>query len=217
MSIIAVDLGGTNLKVGVVDGATVSSVQSVESHSHRGAAAALERLAGVIGGYDLTGVTGIGLALPTLIDSRNARVMVSMKGKFEGLHEIDFQQWSQSKFGRPIKIENDAHAALLGEWKHGAARGGAERRHDYTRHGHRHQHHDRRSVAARQAFAGRQPRRAFCNRPGRLPLRVRGARMRGGAAAPERHVADCRGRQAICGKPAFADKDARLRRYLQVS
>lgn len=123
MSIIAVDLGGTRMKVGAVDEGDVSNMRWVDAHSRLGAAQALHRLAEVIRGYDLSRVSAIGLALPTLVDSRGTRVLVTMKGKFEGLHAFDLEQWSLANFSLPVRIENDAHAALLGEWKYGAARG----------------------------------------------------------------------------------------------
>jgi glucokinase len=66
---------------------------------------------------------GVGLALPTLVDVRIGKITVDMIGKYEGLAATDLNAWAKSEFNLPMKIENDAHAAILGEWRFGAGRG----------------------------------------------------------------------------------------------
>jgi glucokinase len=123
MSIVAVDFGGTNIKAGVVDGGAVGELKSIDGHSKLGVAQALPRLADLIRGFDLSAVTGVGVALPTLVDARTSRILMTMKGKYEGLHQVDFPAWAAREFGLPIRLDNDAHAAILGEWRFGAGVG----------------------------------------------------------------------------------------------
>lgn len=123
MSILAVDMGGTNIKVGLVEEGQITRRAVLPAHSERGALQALERTAEVLRDMNSAGCTGVGFAFPTLVDVRTNRVVGQMIGKFEGLTRIDFKQWADATLGLPIHIENDAHAALLGEWKFGAGRG----------------------------------------------------------------------------------------------
>jgi glucokinase len=66
---------------------------------------------------------GIGIAFPSLIDPRANRIIATPKGKYDDSASVDLNDWSRRVFGLPLRIENDAHAALIGEWKFGAGRG----------------------------------------------------------------------------------------------
>ena len=123
MSVLAVDLGGTNIKIGLVESGRILHRAVISAHSEAGAAQALDRVAAQLQALRRDDCIGVGLAMPTLIDVRTNRVAGQMIGKFEGLGQIDFDRWSGEQFQLPIRIENDAHAAILGEWKHGAGRG----------------------------------------------------------------------------------------------
>jgi glucokinase len=123
MSVIAIDMGGTVIKAARVEQGSCGRVRTIQAQSAQGTAQALPRLAELIRQFDLTDISGVGLALPTLVDAKNTRVLVDMKGKYEGLFGIDLAQWARDEFGLPIRIENDAHAALLGEWRCGSGRG----------------------------------------------------------------------------------------------
>lgn len=123
MSILAVDMGGTVIKIGRVEHGSIQARESLPAHSERGAAQALSRTAEVLRQMRGTHCAGIGFAFPTLVDVRINRVMGEMIGKHEGVSNIDFAEWARAEFGLPIKVENDAHAAILGEWRYGAGRG----------------------------------------------------------------------------------------------
>jgi glucokinase len=61
----------------------------------------------------------IGVAAPGL-PSRDERRIASMPGRLAGLEGLDWQEFLE--FGKPVRVLNDAHAALLGEVWLGAAR-----------------------------------------------------------------------------------------------
>lgn len=63
---------------------------------------------------------GIGLSAPGLA-AKDARSIGVMPGRLLGLERLDWTDYLQAP--RPIPVLNDAHAALLGEVWHGAARG----------------------------------------------------------------------------------------------
>lgn len=123
MSILAVDMGGTNIKIGLVENGAITQRETLQAHSERGAEQALKRTAEVLRSMKSPVVTGVGFAFPTLVDVRINRVVGQMIGKHEGLATIDFDCWAREQLDLPIRVENDAHAAILGEWKFGAGRG----------------------------------------------------------------------------------------------
>jgi len=67
--------------------------------------------------------TGLGMAVPLLVDRLGGRVVSAPRNKFEDATEIDFQSWAVERFGLPFQLEVDAHAGCLGEWIYGAGRG----------------------------------------------------------------------------------------------
>jgi glucokinase len=123
MSILAVDMGGTNIKIGLVENGAITKRETLPAHSDRGAHQALSRTADVLRSLQRPDCSGVGFAFPTLVDVRTNRVVGQMIGKHEGLTRIDFDLWARDTLSLPIHIENDAHAAILGEWKFGAGRG----------------------------------------------------------------------------------------------
>ncbi len=123
MSILAIDLGGTTVKLGRVKNGSVVARGALASHSESGVGELLSRLAESVSSICTADCTQIAMSFPTLVDVKRQRVVSPMQDKFSDLCNIDIHQWCRDQFGLPLKIENDAHAALLGEWKHGSAVG----------------------------------------------------------------------------------------------
>ncbi len=128
MTILACDLGGTRLKIGVTREDRVL-VQAVEpAHSRLGLAPQLPVLAAgwrrLLDELALTprDCAGIVIAFPSLVDPATGRVLAEY-GKFADAMEIDLRAWARREFELPLAIENDARMALIGEWRAGAGRG----------------------------------------------------------------------------------------------
>lgn len=120
---LCLDVGGTTIKLGLVQAGRVIERQRIESHAERGIGQALERVAPIARTWVGKSPADVGLAVPTFVDSRSGKVLLALKEKFEDLVNADLAGWAQREFGGGFRIENDAHAALLGEWRHGAGRG----------------------------------------------------------------------------------------------
>ncbi len=52
--------------------------------------------------------------------------LLAAHGKYAGLHDVDLSAWSAERFGRAAVVENDARAALIGEAADGIARGATD-------------------------------------------------------------------------------------------
>jgi glucokinase len=68
---------------------------------------------------------GIGFGFCGLVDARNTRIS-STNGKYTDAVSLDLSQWAKEQFGLPLRLENDARLALLGECYAGAAQGEAD-------------------------------------------------------------------------------------------
>lgn len=128
MTILACDLGGTRMKIGVVrDGVVLA--QTVEpANSKAGLAPQLPVLKAawlrLLGELKLTprDCAGVSIAFPSLIDTATGRVLAEY-GKFADAMSLDLRDWARKEFNLPLAIENDARMALIGEWRAGAGRG----------------------------------------------------------------------------------------------
>ncbi len=119
-STIGVDLGGTKILAGVVERDGV--VQRRESRptpvsSQAELLAALDEVVEVLLDDD---VAALGFGIPSTIDQRSGRAVVSVHIP---LADLDFRDRMADRFGLPVGIDNDANAAAIGEWRLGAGRG----------------------------------------------------------------------------------------------
>jgi glucokinase len=117
---LAVDFGGTTVKVGRADaGRLVDSVQL----PLEGSAADLDRVADAARALSGGGtVDSVGIAVPGLVDAAGRR-LVEAHGKYAWLLGADLIGWAERSFGAAARLENDARAALIGETSAGAAVG----------------------------------------------------------------------------------------------
>ena len=128
MNILAIDLGGTVIKLGLVRDGELAATRKCEAKSSGGLR---PRLPEIQNGFEsicseqdlgFSDCQGIGVSCPGLVDGRSRRV-VSTNEKYEDVVDFDLEGWAEERFGLPLRLENDAHAALLGEWQYGAGRG----------------------------------------------------------------------------------------------
>jgi glucokinase len=128
MKALAIDLGGTHATCAVVDDRTILAAEVVSTDGTQGLTPVLPLFAKTFRHLlDKIHVlakdcAGLAFSFCGLADTRIGRI-VSTNQKYDDAVGIDFMEWSQQEFGLPLKIENDARMALLGETYAGAARG----------------------------------------------------------------------------------------------
>lgn len=123
---IGVDLGGTKLLAGVVDDAL-----QVHARAHRAAQALTlhEVLDTVVSAIDEVRaaapgeIGGVGLGIPCLMDRARGVAMMSVHLPIAG---VPFGDLVAERIGLPVVVDNDANAAMLAEWRYGAARGASD-------------------------------------------------------------------------------------------
>jgi len=123
--VLAVDLGGTNVRFAIVSQkGEVLSRSKRKTEVHEGAAQTLQKiLDGIADRLEgaARGVSGIGIGSPGPLDSRRGIILESCN--IPGWHNIKLKAIVEKRFGLPCKVENDANCAALAERWVGAGKG----------------------------------------------------------------------------------------------
>lgn len=131
--VIGVDLGGTNIVVGVLpmDGGDgeVLAERRVVTEAHRGAKFVVDRIIGLIGevreevmsGYGGTAsdFAGIGIGSPGPLDRKTGTVINTPN---LGWRNFPLRDLISNSIGLPATLDNDGNCATYGEWWLGAGR-----------------------------------------------------------------------------------------------
>lgn len=120
---IGVDLGGTKILAGVVRrDATIERTVEVPTPttSQDDVLAAIDA---VVDALARDGVAAVGFGVPLNIDRRTG---VGHRATNLPLWGVDFAKRARERLGLPAGVENDGNAAVLAEWRHGAARGASD-------------------------------------------------------------------------------------------
>jgi glucokinase len=127
--VIGVDLGGTKLLAGAVDPAL--NVHHRATRPARGAdqAAVLETVLGAVREVrdaieSASGtVEAVGFGIPCMIDQQRGTAVMSIHLP---IADLPFRDLMAERLGLPVFVDNDANAAMLAEWRYGAAAGARE-------------------------------------------------------------------------------------------
>jgi glucokinase len=121
-NVIAIDLGGTNLRAGIVDanGTISKQVRSLTPNSDTAAELAGDLAKTINDLRDGEEIQGVGLGLAAVVDSNRNRVSTSPN--LPRLNNFDFAAEIGSQTGLEVYLENDATAAAIGEHWLGAGK-----------------------------------------------------------------------------------------------
>jgi glucokinase len=129
--IVGVDIGGTNLNVGVVpfDGGMPVALRSQPTDTHRGAKFIVDRVVKMIReaiqevmeqeGCGKETIAGVGIGSPGPLDRKTGTVISTPN---LGWRNFPLRDLIQNAIGLPATLDNDANAATYGEWWLGAGR-----------------------------------------------------------------------------------------------
>jgi len=128
MAVLTIDFGGTRVKFGIIEKGgkiiAVDQVKALPDSSIEDNLKMISRLAQSSFKEHISSHTlsGVGIALPSIVDTQTNRV-VSQYVKYTSALEFGFDDWAKGEWGVPLAMENDARAALVGEWQYGAGKG----------------------------------------------------------------------------------------------
>lgn len=126
--VIAIDLGGTNIKIAVIknDNKIIKKL-SVPTKSYKDKGALIDGLAQlcakIISEARLkkTEIAGIGIGAPGLIDSK--RGIINQLVNIKGFKDVPLKKLIEKKTGISTFLDNDVNVMTLGELYYGAGRG----------------------------------------------------------------------------------------------
>lgn len=120
---LGLDVGGTGLKALVCDARGHVLREARCATADDGTEAWLQRAAALVHELGGSQVAGVGIAAPGLASPDGSRI-AHMPGRLAGLAGLDWRRYL--KLSCPVRVLNDAHAALLAEAWCGAARGASD-------------------------------------------------------------------------------------------
>jgi glucokinase len=121
--VIGVDLGGTKLLAGVVDADLQVHHRTQRLVPHADTAALLDAICAAVEDARRAApgeVVGAGFGIACFMDTRTGTAAASNHLPITGLPFADVMR---ERLGLPVVVDNDANAAMLAEWRAGAARG----------------------------------------------------------------------------------------------
>ena len=128
MPIIAVDAGGTNIKIGLIDKGKIIVRRKLASASHNGFEPQMPLIVEAVSemllqsGFDQSDLKGVGSAIPGIVDVK-AKKILDINDKYTDLMQLDLPKWVKKNWKAPFVVEGDARSALYGSWKYGAGKG----------------------------------------------------------------------------------------------
>ena len=126
--VIGIDLGGTIIKMGIVQGDKIIASGALKSDSGNGLGKKLPEIETCIKNMlderqiPNSSIAGVGISFPGLVDSSRS-IVLSTNAKYDDAPELDLKSWAQRCFGGKFYMDNDARMAAVGEWQSGAAKG----------------------------------------------------------------------------------------------
>lgn len=121
---IGIDMGGTKIKIGLVKDGEILASTKIQASAHVSLEERLGAIANEVDGL-LAGnkyaLAGIGLAFPGIVDSDQNKIL-SRYVKYPDAQMVNLSAWAMERWDVPFVLENDARAALMGEWQYGAGK-----------------------------------------------------------------------------------------------
>ncbi len=130
-SVVGVDVGGTNIKLGIVHprGKVIARNCFATSPFASSKIRLINALAGAVldiiarAGLTKKDIAGIGVGLPGLID--HAAGVVRFLPNIRGWRNVRLRAILAQRTGLPVVVDNDVKLITLAEWKFGAGKGAA--------------------------------------------------------------------------------------------
>lgn len=124
---IGIDLGGTNIKGVLIDsdGNVIEKLETPTKDSSKGVGDqwknSIYEMVHTLSNRSKKPIAAVGISAPGIVDGKNESIL-SMPGRLQGLENFKWADFLELK-EIPIRVVNDAQAALMAESAFGAAKG----------------------------------------------------------------------------------------------
>ncbi len=125
---IVMDIGGTKIKLGLVQDNKILCTTSIDAASSNGLTDKLPAIETAVNtmlqqnNIQPNDIAGVGISMPGIVDSKQKKVL-SIDNKFNDVVEMNLSEWIDNTWQTNLEIENDARCALIGEWQFGKGKG----------------------------------------------------------------------------------------------
>ncbi len=119
--IIGVDLGGTNVRAGLVEARKVVAIQSRRIKSQGIEEEVLRQIFEVIDNLDIRGYEGIGVGAPSIVDVEKGIVYDVVN--IPSWKEVPLKSILERRYQLPVKVNNDANCFALADFHFGKGQG----------------------------------------------------------------------------------------------
>lgn len=116
-TLLGIDLGATNIRVGRVDGRTLSRVESAPTPADGSVDDVMNRIQSLIEQYDVSAVDGIGMGVPSVVDVETG--VVYDVQNIPSWTEVPVKDILEDRYNVPVHVNNDANCFALGEFYFG--------------------------------------------------------------------------------------------------
>jgi Transcriptional regulator/sugar kinase len=121
---IGIDLGGTNMRVGLTDGASLVKSVIEPCPAKEAEDVVLSQLKRQITQLMCPEVTGIGVGVPSVVDHQQG--IVYNVANIPSWQEVYLKAILEKEFGVPVAVNNDANCFALGVWRYGEGQGASD-------------------------------------------------------------------------------------------
>ncbi|HVN79528.1 MAG TPA: ROK family protein [Terriglobia bacterium] len=120
-TLLGVDLGGTNVRVGLVQNGKVSHIHSNRIDANASQETVLEEIEKLLDKIFSSEVSGIGIGVPSVVDTELGIVYDTLN--IPSWQEVPLKSIWEDHYHVPVFVNNDANCFVLGESYFGKAKG----------------------------------------------------------------------------------------------
>lgn len=119
MRIACIDIGGTNIKAGILQNGELTAVCETATQAHRGADTLLRTVTAIV--REMPPVECAGISTAGEVDPQTG--IIRLSDNIPGYTGMHVREKLTQMLGMPVAVENDVNAAALGEYVFGSAQG----------------------------------------------------------------------------------------------
>ena len=112
-NILGIDIGGTSIVGGRIEGVAIVAQVSADTHAQEGGEKTLVVLKGIIRQLMTDDTKAIGIGVPSVVD-REAGIVYNVQN-IKNWDEVHLKALLETEFGLPVHIDNDANCFAYGE------------------------------------------------------------------------------------------------------
>jgi len=117
---IGVDLGGTNIRAGIIEDGVITEVKQIFLTDKESLQKTLSQLIAIITSLIRPEVKGIGIGVPSVVDIENGIVFDVVN--IPSWQRVELKKILEAEFKIPVFVNNDVNCFALGEHRYGQAK-----------------------------------------------------------------------------------------------